>query len=135
MRNLHLLLQTFSQARRASGTHQINGLETPHTLYFTGVNALVFADISDADSSQATAINAVAQQISIATGVALAGAILDVSLHFHGGGLALADFHIAFLGVAGVAVLAAVVFLRLPRDAGSAVSGHRAYAQAPAPGE
>ncbi len=31
MRNLHLLLQTFSQARRASGTHQINGLETPHT--------------------------------------------------------------------------------------------------------
>jgi hypothetical protein len=31
MPNLHLLTQTFSQARRASGTHQINGLETPHT--------------------------------------------------------------------------------------------------------
>lgn len=107
------------------------------SLYFTGVNALVFADISDADSSQATAINAVAQQISIATGVALAGAILDVSLHFHEGGLALGDFHTAFLGVAGVAVFAAAVFLRLPRDAGSAVSGHRAYARGPAaaPGE
>ena len=107
------------------------------SLYFTGVNALVFADVSDAESAQATAINAVAQQISIATGVALAGAILDVSLHFHEGGLALADFHRAFLGVAGVAVLAAVVFLRLPKDAGAVVSGHRAYARgaAPAPGE
>jgi integrase len=31
MRNLHLLTQTFSQARHASGTGQINGLESPLT--------------------------------------------------------------------------------------------------------
>ncbi|TPE52283.1 MFS transporter [Amaricoccus solimangrovi] len=104
------------------------------SLYFTGVNALVFAEVTDADSSQATAINAVAQQISLATGVALAGAILDVSSRARGGaaGLTLADFHTAFLGVAGVAVIAAAVFLRLPREAGAAVSGHRAR---PAPAE
>jgi EmrB/QacA subfamily drug resistance transporter len=106
------------------------------SLCFTGVNALVFADVPDADSAQATAINSVAQQISLATGVALAGAILDISgtLRGSGGGLALADFHTAFIGVAAVSVLGAFVFLRLPKDAGSAVSGYRARPR-PAPGE
>jgi len=33
MQNLHLLTQTFSQARHASGTHQINGMEPPHTVH------------------------------------------------------------------------------------------------------
>jgi hypothetical protein len=32
MPNLHLLTQTFSQARHASGTHQFNGLGPPLTL-------------------------------------------------------------------------------------------------------
>ena len=36
MQNLHLLPQTFSQAHHASGIHQINGLEPPHTLYLNG---------------------------------------------------------------------------------------------------
>jgi hypothetical protein len=31
MPNLHLLTQTFSQARHASGTHQFNGLGPPLT--------------------------------------------------------------------------------------------------------
>jgi hypothetical protein len=35
MRNLHLLKQTFSQARRASGTHQSNGAWPPLTFYET----------------------------------------------------------------------------------------------------
>jgi len=35
MRNLHLLKQTFSQARRASGTHQSNGAWTPLTIFET----------------------------------------------------------------------------------------------------
>ncbi len=43
MRNLHLLLQTFSQARRASGTHQINGLETPHTHMLTEETDYIWA--------------------------------------------------------------------------------------------
>jgi EmrB/QacA subfamily drug resistance transporter len=105
------------------------------SICFTGVNAIVFADVSDADSSQATAINAVAQQVSLATGVALAGAVLDVSGAFRGsGGLTLADFHTAFLGVSVVSALGAIVFLRLPRDAGAAMSGHNAPAR-PAAGE
>ncbi|WP_022705498.1 recombinase family protein [Pseudorhodobacter ferrugineus] len=37
MQNLHLLPQTFSQAHHASGIHQINGLEPPHTINDKGV--------------------------------------------------------------------------------------------------
>jgi transposase len=39
MRNLHLPPQTFSQARQASGTPQINGMETPHTEFFAWLKA------------------------------------------------------------------------------------------------
>ncbi len=97
---------------------------------FTGVNAMVFADIDEADSSQATAINSVGQQISLATGVAVAGAILDVSSNLHGGTLELEDFHIAFFIVAIISALATFTFFRLPQDAGSEVSGHHAPAMA-----
>ncbi|MFT3974336.1 MAG: MFS transporter [Amaricoccus sp.] len=95
------------------------------SISFTGVNALVFAEIDERDSGQATAINAVFQQISLATGVALAGGVLDFAARLHGGPLRLEDFHAAFLVVGVITSLAAVVFLRLPADAGAAVSGHR----------
>ena len=95
------------------------------SICFTGVNAMVFSDIDPPDMSQATAINAVAQQVSLATGVALAGGVLDIAGRLHGGGVQLGDFHLAFLVVAAVAALSVVVFARLPPDAGAAVSGHR----------
>jgi MFS family permease len=95
------------------------------SLCFTGVNALVFADVEAADASQATAINSVAQQISLATGVALAGGILDIAGRFHGQGILLGDFHVAFLVVAAVSALSTLAFVGLPPDAGAAVSGHR----------
>jgi hypothetical protein len=47
MRNLHLLLQTFSQARRASGTHQINGLETTHTVHGALATLQIFLSAFD----------------------------------------------------------------------------------------
>lgn len=97
---------------------------------FTGLNALVFSDIDEADSSQATAINSVAQQISLATGVAVAGAVLDIAGQFHGGGISLGDFHIAFFVVALISVLSTFTFFRLPQDAGAEVSGHHAPALA-----
>ena len=90
----------------------------------TGINAMVFSDIDEADSSQATAINAVAQQTSLAMGVAVAGAILDVAGQFHSGGIGLNDFHIAFFIVAAVSAVASLTFMRLAPDAGAAVSGH-----------
>ena len=95
------------------------------SICFTGVNAMVFSDVDEADASQATAINSVAQQISLATGVALAGGVLDLVGRLHGGGIALGDFHVAFLAVAVVSGLSTLAFASLPPDAGAAVSGHR----------
>jgi MFS family permease len=121
----------------------INGLfmpNTPHwvlmvalfggglirSFFFTGLNALVFADVDESQASQATAINAVAQQLSIAAGVAVAGGTLEFTSNLmHGGTLTLTDFHIAWFVVALFSILSALPFLRLPPDAGSDVSGHK----------
>jgi len=120
----------------------INGLFTPETnhyllmfalfvggltrsFFFTGVNTFGYADVSEAEASQATSIYAVAQQISVALGVAVAGGILEASVQLRGAPLDLADFHIAWFIVAALAMISAVQFLRLPPDAGSNVSGHR----------
>jgi EmrB/QacA subfamily drug resistance transporter len=131
----------------AGATIAVNGLFTPQTpywlmlamllaggfirsMFFTGVNALAFADIADADASKATPITAVCQQICIALGVALAGGILEVSSAMHGGTLSLGDFHAAFFIVAAVSALASISFMRLSPDAGNAVSGHADTASA-----
>ena len=82
--------------------------------------------VDDEEASQATAIVAVGQQLSVAFGVAVAGAILEVSTRLRGSELQLIDFQIAFFVVGGLSALAAFIFWRLPADAGSNVSGHKA---------
>jgi Na+/melibiose symporter-like transporter len=95
------------------------------SFFFTGVNALVFADIDDRHASQATSINSVCQQLSIATGVAVGGGALELASMLRGDGLTLTDFHIAWIVVALVAASSVIPFIRLPPDAGAEVSGHR----------
>lgn len=92
------------------------------SLFFTGVNALAFAEIPDAKTSQATPITAVAQQVSIALGVALAGGILELSTAVRQAPLQLADFHIGFFVVALVSATAIFWFARLAPDAGHELS-------------
>jgi EmrB/QacA subfamily drug resistance transporter len=136
----------------AAGFIAVNGLFTPATpyllmillllaggffrsLFFTGTNALAYADIPNEQTSQATPISSVAQQISIALGVAVAGGILEVSTNIHGGPLQLSDFHIAFFIVAAISALACFSFRGLKPDAGAEVSGHRPLIKAAAPAE
>ena len=95
------------------------------SFFFTGVNVFGFADVDEKDASQATAISAVAQQVSVALGVAVAGGLLEFTSRLHGGAPTLGDFHIAWLVVAGLAAISAFFFWRLPPDAGADVSGHR----------
>lgn len=94
------------------------------SLFFTSSNALVFADIEEKDASQATAISAVAQQISVALGVAVAGMILEAYVHIAGEPLGLPAFSTAFMLVAALTAFSALPFLRLAPDAGRSVSGH-----------
>jgi hypothetical protein len=95
------------------------------SMFFTGINALAYAEVSPEDTSKATPITAVAQQLCIALGVALAGGILEIQDKVHGGALTLTDFHIAFYLVAFVSALSAISFVRLAPDAGNAVSGYK----------
>lgn len=101
------------------------------SIFFTGVNALGFADIDDNEASQASAITAVTQQLSVALGVAVAGGVLELSSQITGDGLSLFDFHVAWFVVAGISLVSALPFLRLPPDAGNDVSGHRRKPAAP----
>jgi uncharacterized membrane protein len=96
------------------------------SIFFTGTNAIGYADISDEEASQATAIVAVGQQLSVAFGVAVAGAILEITSMLSGGHLTLLNFQIAFFAVGGMSALAGIIYFRLPHDAGNNVSGHRA---------
>jgi len=137
---------TFVSAIVAAATIAVNGLFTPDTpyalilamllaggfirsMFFTGVNALAYAEVSAEDTSKATPITAVFQQLAIALGVALAGGILEISQKIHGGPLTLGDFHNAFFIVAAVSAAAALSFMRLAPDAGNAVSGHGGLTQ------
>lgn len=94
------------------------------SLFFTANNALVFAEIDDRQASQATAIAAVSQQISIAIGVAIAGLFLEAHHMATGEEASLSAFFIAFLGVGALAALSVLPILRLAPGAGRAVSGH-----------
>jgi hypothetical protein len=92
---------------------------------FTGINVFGYADVGEAEASQATAIAAVTQQISVALGVAVAGGILEAATQIQGAPLDLGDFHIAWFIVAIIAAISAFSFFRLPPDAGANVSGHQ----------
>lgn len=96
------------------------------SLFFTSANALVFADVTENQASQATAISASFQQVSIALGVAVAGGILELVGFWTGAGLTLGAFSVAFAIVAVITASAALPFLLMPRDAGRSVSGHGA---------
>lgn len=95
------------------------------SFFFTGVNALGYADIEPAQASQATASTSMFQQVSLALGVAFAATILEVTAWITGEGLTVQHFHIAFLVVSFISLAAIIPLLRLDADSGSAVSGHR----------
>lgn len=131
-----------ASALLSGGLIALNGFFTPATsawviipvllvagffrsLFFTSTNALVFADIESADASQATAISAVSQQISIALGVAVGGTTLEAAAYFSGQAIGPSAFTTAFLVIAFISMLAVIPFIWLAPTAGNSVSGHR----------
>lgn len=89
------------------------------SLEFTSLNALAFADVAQKDMSNATSFTAVGQQLSLATGVAISAAALEIMRSSHSGGdLHVDDFAPAFFIVALISACSACVFWRLHKDAG-----------------
>jgi EmrB/QacA subfamily drug resistance transporter len=95
------------------------------SLQFTSLNAIAYADVPAEEVSRATSLYSVAQQLSIALGVAVAALVLDASRQAGSGVLEVADIRLAFFVVAMIVASSALVHLRLGADAGEIVSGRR----------
>ena len=94
------------------------------SLQFTSLNALAYADIAAADMARANPLYTVMQQLSLAIGVAVAAAILDIEMWWAGRDHLLAqDFAHDLIIVAAISGTAFFTFLRLPHGAGASVSG------------
>jgi EmrB/QacA subfamily drug resistance transporter len=90
------------------------------SLQFTSVNTIAFADVEPRRMSRATSLVSVAQQLSISTGVAVGALIVETVLRFEQHPtLSAADFPPAFVIVACISAVSALLFARLPADAGA----------------
>lgn len=97
------------------------------SMQFTAFNAIAYADIEPKDMSFATSLYAVAQQLSLAIGVALGAAALQFSALLRTGdaeAIAAPDFLPAFLVVGAVSALGILLIPSLRADAGAEMSGH-----------
>lgn len=96
------------------------------SLQFTCLNAMAYAEVERARMSYATSLYSVAQQVSLAAGVALGAAILEIQRAARPDQMILAsDFIAAFCSVAAVSVLAIFFYMRLPLDAGAEMASRR----------
>jgi EmrB/QacA subfamily drug resistance transporter len=99
------------------------------SMQFTALNSIAYADVSKAQVSKANGVYTVAQQLSLALGVAVAATVLDVSQWLRGAPtLGVFDFTAAFLVVAAGGLVSIYVFARLPANAGASLTGQQAEA-------
>jgi EmrB/QacA subfamily drug resistance transporter len=97
------------------------------SLQFTAINTLAFAELPKAAMSSATSMQAVVHQMSMGMGVAVGAVALRAASAMREGrdtGPALADFHVAFVLVSLLALVAVADCFGLDRRAGAEVSGH-----------
>ncbi|MGI4778093.1 MAG: MFS transporter [Janthinobacterium lividum] len=103
------------------------------SMQFTAFNTLTFCDTTPAQTSGATTLASMVQQLAAGMGIAFGAVALQVAARAtgHAGTPGVVDFRIAFGMVAVVALLALVDVLALSRDAGERVSGHRSALNRP----
>ncbi len=95
------------------------------SLQFTSTNVLAYAQVDERRMSRATALTAVGQQLSLSAGVALGGATVELTVWDKASAtITAADFPPAFLLIAVISGLSALIFARLPADAGAELA-HR----------
>jgi EmrB/QacA subfamily drug resistance transporter len=97
------------------------------SLQFTSINTIAYAEIEAPMMSRATTLVAVAQQLSLSTGVAVGALVVEITLRLkHTTAMGAADFPPAFLVVGAIAASAVLIFSRLAPDAGAELSGRNA---------
>jgi EmrB/QacA subfamily drug resistance transporter len=98
------------------------------SLQYTSMNTLVYADVTEAQTSSASTISSTAQQMSISFGVASASLATAIFIpdRFHADAPQMIHgIHQAFLVLGGLTIVSAIVFIGLRRDDGDAVSRHK----------
>ncbi len=94
------------------------------SLQFTALNALAYSDIPMESMSGASSLSSMAQQLFLSLGVTLAAFLLHLSLgHRSVAALTAWDFTPSFIITGVLALLSALMFIRLAPDAGVEVSG------------
>jgi hypothetical protein len=91
---------------------------------FTAYNSLAFSDVDGDELTHANTLNAAVQELAAGLGIAVAALALSTFTplaadHGHGPGAA---YGLTFLVLGALMVVTIVETLRLPRDAGSAVT-------------
>jgi EmrB/QacA subfamily drug resistance transporter len=98
------------------------------SLEFTGINTLAFADVPAESMSAASTVNATVSQLATGMGVAVAATVVTVSAR--GAVPTVGDFRVGFAVGAVIALVGALMFLRLDRSDGAVVSAGRRRAPA-----
>ncbi len=96
------------------------------SLQYTSMNTLVYADLSQEETSSASTISSTGQQMSISFGVAAASLVTAIFIpdRFHSDSTQMIHgIHQGFLVLGALTMLSATVFLRLKQGDGAAVSG------------
>jgi len=100
------------------------------SLQFTSVNTIAFAEIEPHRMSRATALVAVAQQLSQSVGVAVGALVVETVLRIRGQTmLSAADFPPAFIVVGLIAASSTFLFATMPPDAGADMAKRRGAKQ------
>jgi Na+/melibiose symporter-like transporter len=91
------------------------------SLTFTAVNALTYADLDQSKMSQATGFAAVAQQLSLSIGIAIAATLLHIA-RGSGEATSSADFAIPFAVIGAIMLISVIEFASLSPEAGNALA-------------
>lgn len=90
------------------------------SLQFTAINTIAYAEIKPEELARATTFTAVLQQLSGSIGVSVAALGLETMQHLTGDTAVKAShFTPVFMGLAIITAAAALIFARLPADAGA----------------
>ncbi len=101
------------------------------SLQFTATNTIAYADVEARRMSRATSLVSVAQQLSIAGGVAIGALAVELAVQVNGTGTITAeDFRAAFLTVAAISASSVLVFWSLAPDAGASLANREPIAAA-----
>jgi hypothetical protein len=99
---------------------------TFHSLQFTALNVIPYADMPDSKVSQATSLYTMLQQLSLGTGVALGALALQFSNFIQGHRtIVAADFWPAFLFMGVITLASTISCIGLPEAAGALMAGRQ----------